>query len=73
MHNDFTTEDLAAIREAVPGLDLRSIRALRRAGFDIIHNETTPEPTGRRTFWHMIPRPMATAALNEHAAAPSVE
>ena len=54
-------EDLTAIRDAVPHLDLVAIRALRRAGFDIVRRE--PAPTQIQNLWHHIPRPMTTAAL----------
>ena len=67
MQNDFTNDDLTAIRDAVPHLDLVSIRALRRAGYDIIRRE--PAPGTARTLWNLIPRPMATQSLvSEHAA-----
>ncbi|MCQ8242317.1 hypothetical protein [Rhizosaccharibacter radicis] len=71
MHAGYTPEELATIRLAVPGLDLRSIRALRRAGFAIVPETAGSEtPTGdSRRFWHMIPRPMHTAALVDQAPA----
>lgn len=61
MQNDFTMEDLTAIRDAVPHLDLVAIRALRRAGYDIVRRE--PAPMQIQNLWHHIPRPMKTAAL----------
>lgn len=62
----FTNDELTTIRDAVPHLDLQSIRALRRAGFDIVRAE--PEAT-TRTAWTTIPQPMRTASLVDLAAA----
>ena len=67
MQTDFTNEDLSAIRDAVPHLDLVAIRSLRRAGYDIVRSEQVPEP--QRVLWNLIPHPMETRALHsEHAA-----
>ena len=67
MQNDFTNEDLTAIRDAVPHLDLVAIRSLRRAGYDIVRTE--PIPTATPKLWNLIPRPMVTRVLvSEHAA-----
>ncbi len=67
MQTDFTNEDLSAIRDAVPHLDLVAIRSLRRAGYDIVRSE--PAVESRRTLWNLIPCPMTTQALvPEHAA-----
>ena len=67
MQNDFTNEDLTAIRDAVPHLDLVAIRSLRRAGYDIVRTEQVPATT--RKLWNLIPRPMVTRVLvPEHAA-----
>lgn len=67
MQTDFTNEDLSAIRDAVPHLDLVAIRSLRRAGYDIVRSEADSKPV--RKLWNLIPRPMATHALApEHAA-----
>ena len=67
MQNDFTNEDLTAIRDAVPHLDLVAIRSLRRAGYDIVRTE--PAPATTRKLWNLIPRPMVTRVLvPQHAA-----
>ena len=67
MQNDLTTEDLTAIRDAAPHLDLVAIRSLRRAGYDIVRAEPAPAATPR--LWNLIPRPMVTRVLTpEHAA-----
>ena len=67
MQTDFTNEDLCAIRDAVPHLDLVAIRSLRRAGYDIVRAE--PVKQGPAKLWNLIPRPMATRVLSpEHAA-----
>ena len=41
-------EDLMAIRDAVPGLDLLGIRSLSRAGYRIVRDET-PEARAAAT------------------------
>ena len=67
MQTDFTNEDLSAIRDAVPQLDLVAIRALRRAGYDIVRSKQALEPG--RELWNLIPRPVATRVLHPgHAA-----
>ncbi len=40
-------EDLSAIRDAVPCLDLLAIRSLRRAGFQIVRQEPEHRDSGR--------------------------
>ncbi|MCQ8277996.1 hypothetical protein NFI95_05995 [Acetobacteraceae bacterium KSS8] len=60
-----SNDELTTIRDAVPHLDLSSIRALRRAGFDIVR--ATPEAP-IRTSWTTIPRPMRTSSLVDLAA-----
>ncbi len=68
--NDFTMEDLSDIRDAVPHLDLVAIRALRRAGFDIVRSEASAPVLPNRTFWNNIPHPMVSSILRpEHLAA----
>ena len=62
MQTNLTMQDLADIRDAVPHLDLVSIRALRRAGFDLVRSE--PEPTESPRTWSMIPRPMTSSLLH---------
>ncbi len=37
-------EDLSAIRDAVPALDLLAIRSLRRAGFQIVRRDPEAAP-----------------------------
>ncbi len=67
MQTDFTNEDLSAIRDAVPHLDLVAIRSLRRAGYDIVRAEHVPQGTAK--LWNLIPRPMTTRVLvSDHAA-----
>ena len=61
MQTNLTMQDLSDIRDAVPHLDLLSIRALRRAGFDLVRSE--PEPSESRGLWSMIPRPMTSSLL----------
>ncbi len=61
MQTDFTNEDLSAIRDAVPHLDLVAIRSLRRAGYDIVRTE--PAADAPRKLWNLIPCPMATRVL----------
>jgi hypothetical protein len=61
MSSDLTKDDLSDIRDAVPNLDLVSIRALRRAGFAIVRS--APELVASRTLWNSIPRPMQTSSL----------
>ena len=63
MQTNLTMEDLTQIRDAVPQLDLIAIRALRRAGFDLVHREPEPQPGPNRNLWHAIPRPMKTSVL----------
>ncbi|MBE7211447.1 MAG: hypothetical protein INR65_10560 [Gluconacetobacter diazotrophicus] len=59
---DLNKTDLEEIRDAVPGLDLHSIRALRRAGFDIVrHDEEIEAPI--RPAAGMIPRPMRSTVF----------
>jgi hypothetical protein len=65
MKTEFSNTELTLIRDAVPQLDLVAIRALRRAGFEIVR--TTPEPVQARTLWTTIPRPMKTASLADVA------
>ncbi len=65
MSTEFNQRDLSAIRDAVPHLDLVSIRALRRAGFDIVRSE--PEATTSRALWNSIPRPMRASSLSTAA------
>ncbi len=48
-------EDLSAIRDAVPSLDLLAIRSLRRAGFQIVREE----PERRETMPADQPMPRA--------------
>lgn len=67
MTHDFSNDDLREIRDAVPHLDLVGIRALRRAGFDIVRRE--PAPAEIHNFWNLIPRPMTTSALQVEPAA----
>ncbi len=68
MQTNLTMQDLSDIRDAVPQLDLLSIRALRRAGFDLVRS--APEPSESRGLWSMIPRPMTSSLLHgEHTAA----
>ena len=65
MQTDFTNEDLTAIRDAVPHLDLAAIRSLRRAGYEIVRRA----PTSEHELWSLIPHPMPTRTLHpEHAA-----
>ena len=66
MQTEFTKDDLKDIRDAVPQLDLVSIRALRRAGFDIVRHDPPPVPS--RALWNSIPRPMKTASLAESSS-----
>lgn len=66
MQNDLTTLDLADIRDAVPHLDLVAIRALRRAGFDLVRCE--PAPAQIHNLWNHIPRPMQTSVLFQDVA-----
>ncbi|WP_428376470.1 hypothetical protein [Lichenicoccus sp.] len=40
MTADLSHDDLMAIRDAVPGLDLLGIRSLSRAGYRIVRDET---------------------------------
>ena len=62
---DLNKTDLEQIRDAVPGLDLHSIRALRRAGFDIVrHDEDGDAPV--RNAGPSLPRPMRSTVM--HAA-----
>jgi hypothetical protein len=61
MQTQFNQDDLSDIRDAVPQLDLVSIRALRRAGFDIVRSE--PATVQSRALWNSIPRPMRTSSL----------
>ena len=59
MQTNLTMQDLSDIRDAVPHLDLVSIRALRRAGFDLVRSEPRQvEPHG---LWSVIPRPMTSS------------
>ena len=67
MQTDFTNEDLSAIRDAVPHLDLVAIRSLRRAGYDIVRSERALEP--ERELWSLIPHSMATRTLRPELAA----
>ena len=68
MQTSLSMQDLCDIRDAVPQLDLSSIRALRRAGFDVVRSE--PVPSEPREAWAMIPRPMTSSLLHaEHKAA----
>ena len=68
MQNDLTNEDLAAIRDAAPHLDLVTIRSLRRAGYDIVRTDPAQVAATSR-LWNLIPRPMVTRVLSpEHAA-----
>ncbi len=68
--NDFTMEDLSDIRDAVPHLDLIAIRALRRAGFDIVRSEASTPVLPNRTLWNNIPHAMVSSILRpEHLAA----
>jgi len=67
MQTNLTMEDLTQIRDAVPHLDLIAIRALRRAGFDLVHREPDPQPASNRNLWHAIPRPMRTSVLQAKA------
>ena len=62
MQTNLTMQDLSDIRDAVPHLDLVSIRALRRAGFDLVRSE--PEPSESRGLWTLIPRPMTSSLLH---------
>lgn len=61
MQTNLSMQDLSDIRDAVPHLDLLSIRALRRAGFDLVRSE--PEPSKSSGLWSMIPRPMTSSLL----------
>lgn len=65
VQNNLTTLDLTDIRDAVPQLDLVAIRALRRAGFDLVRCE--PAPAQIRNLWNHIPHPMQTAVLRQDA------
>ena len=67
MQTNLTMEDLSAIRDAVPHLDLVAIRALRRAGYDLVHRD--PEPGEGRSTWQAIPRPMTTSPRRPGAVA----
>ena len=68
MQTDLTMQDLSDIRDAVPHLDLVSIRALRRAGFDLVRSE--PKPSESHGLWSMIPRPMTSSLRSsEHTSA----
>ena len=69
MQTNLSMQDLSDIRDAVPQLDLQSIRSLRRAGFDLVRSE--PEaPAMSHRLWSMIPRPMTSSLLQaEHTAA----
>ncbi len=67
MQTNLTMQDLSDIRDAVPHLDLLSIRALRRAGFDLVRSE--PEASESRGLWSMIPRPMTSSLLHTDRAA----
>lgn len=59
MPNTFTNEELSSIRDAVPALDLSSIRALRRAGFDIVR--TDPAPMQTQNPWTLASGSVMTA------------
>lgn len=61
MQNDFTMKDLADIRDAVPHLDLIAIRALRRAGFDIVRSQANEPVLAHRGLWNNIPLPMVSS------------
>ncbi len=61
-----SNDELSTIRDAVPHLDLSSIRALRRVGFDIVRAEPDAPI---HTSWTTIPRPMRTNSLMDLAAA----
>ena len=68
MQTDLTMQDLSDIRDAVPHLDLVSIRALRRAGFDLVRSE--PKPPESHGMWSMIPHPMTSSLRSsEHTGA----
>ena len=68
MQTNLTMQDLSDIRDAVPHLDLVSIRALRRAGFDLVRSQ--PESSEPRELWSLVPRPMTSSLLHgEHTAA----
>lgn len=62
---DLNKTDLEQIRDAVPGLDLHSIRSLRRAGFDIVRHDEEPAAPARRPG-AILPRPMRSTVM--HAA-----
>ena len=61
MQNDFTMEDLSDIRDAVPHLDLSAIRALRRAGFEIVRSQASEPVLAHRSLWNNIPLPMVSS------------
>ena len=67
MQTNLSMQDLSDIRDAVPQLDLSSIRALRRAGFDLVRSE--PEPAASHALWSMIPRPMTSSLLHGERSA----
>ena len=67
MQTNLTMEDLSALRAAVPPLDLVASRALRRAGYDLVHRD--PEPGEGRSTWQTIPRPMTTSLRRPEAVA----
>lgn len=67
VQNDFTQTDLSAIRDAVPHLDLVAMRALRRAGFDIVRCEPEDGVAPIHNFWNHIPLPMTASALQTAA------
>ena len=68
MQTNLTMQDLSDIRDAVPHLDLVSIRALRRAGFDLVRSESEPPESGGP--WPTIPGPMTSSLryAEPHAA-----
>ncbi len=67
MQTNLSMQDLSDIRDAVPQLDLLSIRALRRAGFDLVRSE--PEPSVSHGLWSMIPRPMTSSLVHAERTA----
>ena len=63
MKIELTREDLSTIRDAAPHLDLVAIRALRRAGYELVRRDAEPVAPPTHSFWNLIPRPMTTSAL----------
>ena len=65
--DDLDNNDLSAIRDAVPALDLLAIRSLRRAGFQIVRQNNEADKVDdqaqtRNPDWVMNKRSSSSAA-----------